>query len=259
MPKHSVDIDVTRNNMCTLLHMLLKWFTWFMVLFMSTSSLAADIQWTYQEVKNSGKFCPERDSCSSEWWTQGAEHLSWKSRNCFCDKDCSLYGDCCIDAETFDHNEQKENFGSFSCVPVRQHGLVYMRTKCSSDWPAGQIRTGCEDQPSSSRSDPVGTLPVTSGITGITYSNYYCAVCNQDSIGGQLWKLTLDCPSLQEFNKTNNFIRENIEYNEGKSQWGVELITNGNPVFHACYVALYVPHNLTPRPRPCLDPRPHHS
>ena len=64
---------------------------------------AASKNVSYEDVMATGKFCPERDSCSSKWLGGGDRRtLSWQTRNCFCDKDCSLYGDCCIDAESFE-------------------------------------------------------------------------------------------------------------------------------------------------------------
>ncbi len=45
-------------------------------------------------------------------------------------------------------------------------------------------------------SDPFGTMPVTSSRSGITYRNYYCAVCNSDSEDIKFWRPRLECPSL---------------------------------------------------------------
>ena len=35
-------------------------------------------------------------------------------RNCFCDSECAVYGDCCIDAIAFDPAEQSDHFGRFA-------------------------------------------------------------------------------------------------------------------------------------------------
>ena len=39
-------------------------------------------------------------------------------RNCFCDSECAVYGDCCIDAIAFDPAEQRDHFGRFAFLLV---------------------------------------------------------------------------------------------------------------------------------------------
>ena len=39
-------------------------------------------------------------------------------------------------------------------------------------------------------------MPVTNANSGITYRNYYCAVCNSDSVDIQFWRPRLACPTL---------------------------------------------------------------
>jgi len=228
---------------------ILAWYACLMSLVMSST------RWTYQEVRKSGKFCPERDSCSSQWRSQETEQLSWQSRNCFCDANCSQYGDCCIDAEKFDQNEQKENLHSFSCLPLKEYGLVYMRTVCSPDWPEDHVRSGCEDHSVSAR-DPVGTMPVTSARTGVTYSSYYCAVCNQDSVGAEFWKPRIECRTLENYssrfsNVTKHFVRDNLKYNNDRGGWGVYVTSLGVTEFHPCDIAPYLPPTLAHHLRPC--------
>jgi len=204
-------------------------------------------QWTYQEVRATGKFCPERDSCSSVWGARGANQLSWQTRNCFCDENCSLYGDCCIDAETFDQTQQRNSSQNFSCVALKEYGLVYMRTQCSSDWPAGDVKTACENQ-AGQPGDPVGSLPVTSSRTGLTYSSYYCAVCNNDHVKTTFWQARVECPTLDKYNNiTEKSVRNNLQYREEKNQWGVSQGTE----FHPCDIAPYLPSHLTSHLRHC--------
>eukprot|EP00092_Neocalanus_flemingeri_P055123 GFUD01065044.1.p1 GENE.GFUD01065044.1~~GFUD01065044.1.p1 ORF type:complete len:925 (-),score=203.73 GFUD01065044.1:75-2849(-) len=222
------------------------------VLIVSLATVSSDVEWNYNTVRNSGKFCPERDSCNFGRSSRGSIDLDWKARNCLCDQDCSVYGDCCIDAKAFDADEQNENFDKFSCTELRQYGAVYMRTQCLANWTLPNIRRACED--SAQNSDPVGSMPVTSKATGITYKNYYCAVCNQASEGVQFWKPRLECPTLQGYNSrfnniTKSFLMENLKYNNG--QWGVEFDTIGIPVFHACYFDPFLPDILEPKIRKC--------
>ena len=79
--------------------------------------------WDYATVSGTGKFCPERDSCNFGRHSRGSLELDWKSRNCFCDNDCSLYGDCCIDARVFDNRLQKENYGQSNIISTFLFGF----------------------------------------------------------------------------------------------------------------------------------------
>ena len=212
----------------------------------------AAVEWKYGTVQDSGKFCPERDSCNFGRSSRGSLELDWKSRNCFCDQDCSTYGDCCIDAKAFKAAEQKKNFNKFSCSELRQYGAVYMRSQCVEDWAMPNIKKACEE--STQNSDPVGSMPVTNKATGITYKNYYCAVCNHASADVQFWKPRLECPTLQGYNSrfnnlTKSFLMDNLQYIKG--QWGVEFDTIGIPVFHACYFDPFLPDVLEPKIRRC--------
>ena len=214
--------------------------------------VTAVVEWNYKTVEDSGKFCPERDSCNYGRSSRGSLDLDWRSRNCLCDHECSTYGDCCIDARAFNAEEQKENYKKFSCSELRQYGAVYMRTQCLADWSMPNIRAACEE--SSQKSDPVGSMPVTSKATGITYKNYYCAVCNHASADVQFWKPRLECPTLKGYNSrfnniTKSFLMDNLKYSKG--QWGVEFDTLGVPVFHACYFDPFLPDILEPVIRSC--------
>ena len=79
---------------------------------------------------------------------------------------------------------------NFGCVNLKQYGDLYMRHKClldNSNGTASQaVRSGCEDG-AGPDADPFGSMPVTSAVTGITYKNYYCAVCNRDSEKIKFW------------------------------------------------------------------------
>ena len=63
-----------------------------------------------------------------------------------------------------------------------------MRQKCLDDSSGASqaARGGCEAG-AGSDADPFGSMPVTSAVTGITYRNYYCAVCNRDSEKIKFW------------------------------------------------------------------------
>ena len=82
-----------------------------------------------------------------------------------------------------------------------------------------KVREACES--STHVSDPLGAMPVTNRVTGATYKNYHCAICNGDtgvsletSLGSdevspetsearqqlsslQFWTPRLECPTLE--------------------------------------------------------------
>ena len=142
-----------------------------------------------------GKHCPERDSCNFGRSSRGSLEMDWRQRNCFCDEDCAVYGDCCIDARAFDPAEQRDQFERFECRTLRQYGSIYMRSECDTGWSLPNIAAACKG--SDSKGDPLARMPVTSTSTGITFTNYYCAVCNHAGRDVVFWKPRLECPTLQ--------------------------------------------------------------
>ena len=70
----------------------------------------------YSVIESTGKFCPGRDSCRQTRNARGPDGVEndWKKRNCFCDNNCAIYGDCCVDAPAFRKAEQVINIISDS-------------------------------------------------------------------------------------------------------------------------------------------------
>ena len=153
------------------------------------------LQWDYSVVRDTGKHCPERDSCNFGRSSRGSLEMDWRQRNCFCDADCAVYGDCCIDARAFDPAQQRDHFERFDCRTLRQYGSIYMRSECDDGWNLPNIAAACKG--SKSKGDPLARMPVTSSTTGITFANYYCAVCNHAGRDVVFWKPRLECPTLQ--------------------------------------------------------------
>ncbi len=75
---------------------------------------------------------------------QGLEN-DWKRRNCFCDHLCSVYGDCCIDADSFDAREQRVAHTRFQCLNLKQYGDVYIAHRCPDGWGLPNIRNACHN------------------------------------------------------------------------------------------------------------------
>ena len=53
-----------------------------------------------------------------------------------------------------------------------------MRNRCPDRWTDSDVRGRCEKP--DLIGDPMGSLPVTNVENGFTYSNFYCAMCNDD-------------------------------------------------------------------------------
>ena len=251
----------------------------------------ANLTPNYSVIEQTGKFCPGRDSCkhrmrngrggnSQDDVVQGVSgpfkharggnlnsrgHFGiendWKKRNCFCDNLCEMYGDCCVDAPIYQMSHQSQNHLNFECVSMKQYGDIYMRHQCGTEWDVTDkndalIKDFCENL--DSKSDPFGTTPVTNTISGVTYRNYYCAICNKDASPGtlQFWRPRLECPTLnahvQRFkNISKEFVVAHLRFSKARNVWGIDISMGGVEVFHDCYIDPVVPESISHRLRLC--------
>ena len=210
----------------------------------------------YSVIEQTGFFCEGRDSCNAfkpnEDDVRGffSADNDWKRQNCFCDDLCAMYGDCCIDAPSYNRQEQAKNHLNFGCVELKQYDDIYMRQKCPDDWTNPEIRDKCQDV---SQKDPFGAMPVTSNKTGVTYRNYFCAVCNRDSSTFQFWKPRLECVSLAGYanrfkNTSADVLAKHLRFNEAAGSWGLYIERGGINVFHECTIDPVVPEGIKIRP-----------
>ena len=149
---------------------------------------------------------------------------------------------CPLDAKAYVQAEQQVNHLSFECANLKQYGDIYMKKKCSSDWSQDRpkIKTACENPGKALDQDPFGSTPVTSMDSGFTYKNYFCAVCNYDSVDVRFWRPRLECPTLTSYsnrfhNLTKDFVKDNLIANEA-GRWGINIDTSGVKVFHECTI-----------------------
>lgn len=71
----------------------------------------------------------------------GAMMNDWKKRNCFCDQQCIVYDDCCVDSSyRRDPNVTYKKSENFQCVKLRQFGSLYMKTHCPANWKDETVR-----------------------------------------------------------------------------------------------------------------------
>ena len=242
----------------------------------------------YSVIEQTGKFCPGRDSCKHKMRDgRGVDALDgvsggpfkharggslnsrghfgiendWKKRNCFCDNLCEMYGDCCVDAPIYEMSHQSQNHLNFECVSLKQYGDIYMRHQCRPEWDVSNkndalIKDFCENL--EAKSDPFGTTPVTNNVSGVTYRNYYCAICNSDAFLGslQFWRPRLECPTLNSHvhrykNISKEFVTSHLRFSKARNVWGIDISMGGVEVFHDCYIDPVLPDEISHRVRLC--------
>ncbi|KAG7163094.1 uncharacterized protein LOC121873247 [Homarus americanus] len=211
----------------------------------------------YSDLVAMNKTCAPRDTCRSGKGPRMGDSSDWKDRNCFCDDLCAEYGDCCLDASAYSAEEQTANRDSYKCVHLKQFGHLYMQGTCMSSWEDLEIAMLCSSgtpDAYSDRSDPLADLPVTSLGSSITYTNFYCAVCNNDSTNLEMWKPHLECPTLTSYenrfrNLTKEYVISNLVFND--RNWGLYIDDNGVQVFHTCLIDPMMPETVSHLVRSC--------
>jgi len=201
---------------------------------------------SHWELELANRTCDGKASCEQERTTRMGDELDWRDRNCFCDKLCAVYGDCCTDSPFFIVSEQRRGSASFSCVDLRQFGGIYMKTSCPPDWGDMDVREACEEG-SEDRTDPLAATPATSHSTGITYRNLHCAICHRE-YDLDVWHPRLECPSVNIQNVTREMISNSLHYDKQEDFWG--LILDGE--FHACSLDPVLPETSSHIVRRCL-------
>lgn len=159
--------------------------------------------------------CYPRDSCITS-------DRSLHNKNCKCDKYCSQYSDCCLDAKfnyRLNISEPK-----MECHKTGIFKGYYTVASCDKYWKDRYILRKCRE--SGDITDPLTKIPVTSAVTSLSYRNFYCAICNYDSIDLDFWVVTLHFPTLdanEEEKLISNYIKNHLTYNPYCREWGVWL------------------------------------
>ncbi len=89
---------------------------------------SGNLKFDYSVISSTGMSCPGRDSCRQTRNTRGpaTTDLDWKRRNCFCDNDCAVYGDCCVDAPAYRQDEQMvRTWGGGTMFPLQHSQLTH--------------------------------------------------------------------------------------------------------------------------------------
>ena len=212
----------------------------------------------YSDLKDLSANCAPKDNCERDKGSRLSTSLNWKDRNCFCDNLCNDYGDCCLDAATYDRERQRRESRVQQCIVLRNYGGVYMRKTCPKTWSDDRVRELCAEsspQSDSTRPDPFLSMPVTSRSSRVTYANYYCALCNDDLKEIQSWVPRVECPLLftsQYQDKMNaSQLLSKIKFNNGA--WGINITLKGETEYFKCLVDPYIPETVVETVRLCKE------
>ncbi|XP_068248195.1 uncharacterized protein [Palaemon carinicauda] len=151
------------------------------------------------------------------------------SYSCQCDSDCISYGDCCLDAPTYNISTQIRNVEKSECVSLTPESAAYIRRNtCKREWENTTIASLCASaSPSniSKQRDILLSFPVTNNATHVTYPNYYCAVCNDDTEDLHLWEGEMNCEVRQE---DMEYVLDFFHWKKEDSEYNNLLLNNGN-------------------------------
>ncbi|XP_045615521.2 uncharacterized protein [Procambarus clarkii] len=207
---------------------------------------------SYSDLEAMDAACSPWDSCERNETTLLPP--KWYNSNCFCDEMCAEYGDCCLDSLYYDVYSHKNNVNKYQCIHLIQYGDTYMKGTCPALWLDEEVSKLClSGSPASSRDrvDPLGNLPATSLDTSLTYTNYYCALCNNDSQTLKVWPARWECESLNKYrqNLTDDYVMSRLAF---KNQtWGMNIDNNGRLEFHECSIFPVIPEELKNTTRSC--------
>jgi len=133
--------------------------------------------------------CSIRDSCLNLSLTSPSiynDEIYIQSRNCFCDSICQEYNDCCNQTKNLNSNY-------YQCIDFLAPTItnktipfnrlsVWMRTQCLLNYIGSPSDILCRNLNKQTFIDnPLLFIPVTSLQTNITYRNYFCSYCNNDT------------------------------------------------------------------------------
>ncbi|GBN89279.1 hypothetical protein AVEN_49774-1 [Araneus ventricosus] len=164
------------------------------------------------------KSCLQRSSCSQ------IANTTFEGMTCQCDPECTMFGDCCIDAvQTSSKTTLPQTCMHFGNITNQG---VYMVNSCPTNH-AGQeeIRRLCLND---DFSDIAKSAPVTDFVNRQIYLNRYCAICNEvPLIFVKAWSIS----ACRVENATvKNFPLSDVIYHSTEKKWGYEL--QGR--FHPC-------------------------
>ncbi|PRD20780.1 UNVERIFIED_CONTAM: hypothetical protein NCL1_53647 [Trichonephila clavipes] len=182
--------------------------------------------------------CPSRDKCEL------IGNRGFTERNCECDRFCSTYEDCCIDAIDTPLLLTK----SRTCMPYGKLSGVgaYVVGSCPFDYMGPEKLKGlCEDK--DDFHDPFFSTPVTDMSTNVTYRNRYCVECN-GALPSSLksWIISVGFKHLPTHYPSEEFIWKYLSFHPLMRKWGIRTARR----FYPCYFSFHKPDYIS-AVRPC--------
>ena len=234
--------------------------------------------------------------------------------DCSCDPDCKSFGNCCIDAAELNRtvnlessafglpssppndeaqfverltrfNAFKEEYDCKELTSASAYRFLLVRPKCPADFGNRLIRDRCEQSSAQSSDsskvqfeinykDPYQTTPVTSTKSRITYSNIFCALCNEyrsnlveayaslvkdEASDLRFWRMNVTCENFSVSNVTldpntsfMDFVSRNFSYEPENDSWVIEYTDKkGAQAKHSCQLKIHMPEDLQFFIKPC--------
>ena len=186
-----------------------------------------------------GTDCNKRNTCAN------SPSVNSTKMNCHCQQSCTVFDDCCVDAEVSDNGLSQHEIESIrtrvTCMPVSYISSlapIYFMKQCSSAYPKGYIRDRCEGfmdalplNEQNLQNDPYIFIPATSTVTGLLFINVFCALCNNEE------KYTFWDVSYVHQNDTDESMFRNItELGDYLKVFPLDRIdmTHSTQIYHVC-------------------------
>lgn len=175
----------------------------------------------YDELYDLGATCYPRDSCR---YSQYDATQREGGKTCECDTfACHRRGTCCIDSPYVDPHPstRKEicsgeniigvhhnfHFTYLTGSTARKSYSFFQIAKCDSRWRGSvRVRQLCEVERGIHGSDIMTAIPVTNFVSGISYRNYFCALCNNDIQNSVLWDVSISEGDGGEYDISHRFV-----------------------------------------------------
>lgn len=194
---------------------------------------APDIYSIEKDVKNFNLTC-KKDSC-----TYGKRD-SLSSRSCHCGIQCVQLGTCCFDSPYADIPQPKVKP---SCRSVNKDESYYMVDQCSSN--DSVLASQCNDE--WKEGDDVEKLvAITSLKTFITYKNYYCFKCHENTDEFLRWDVKAESDS--DLQKTSESVAKqsdrpiSLTYKKDMNTWMV--MNDENTGSFPVHLSLQIPSKI---------------
>ncbi|GFY43808.1 uncharacterized protein TNIN_253361 [Trichonephila inaurata madagascariensis] len=193
---------------------------------------------SYDELVQMNSQCDPFDNCQNP-----RVNHQLNEYNCDCDSSCVEFDSCCIDSPHRNSSWPSAPTLDLTCRRVYGYNSpdVYMMDSCKNPNLPSESLCGSSAEESN---DLFLIIPVTSLTTGITYRNYFCAVCNEDTETDQLvlWNFAVHGPIA----KLQSSSIPNLTYDASIQSW---RIVGDFPVS----ISIKMPNILTRIVKPCTE------